>query len=71
MQNYLENDYINHRNAQKEAEEELEMKENQQNVKVMEERMGKLEEKLLTADNVSLSSQEAKIIQDVLKEFLT
>lgn len=71
MQNYLENDYINHRNAQKEAKEELEMKENEQNVKAMEERMGKLEEKLLTTDNISLSSQEAKIIQDVLKEFLT
>ncbi len=71
MQNYLENDYINHRNAQREAEEELEMKENEQNVKAMEERMGKLEEKLLTTDNISLSSQEAKIIQDVLKEFLT
>lgn len=71
MQNYLENDFVNHRNAQKEAEEELELKESQQSVKTMEERMGKLEEKLLTADNVSLSSQEAKIIQDVLKEFLT
>lgn len=71
MQNYLENDYINHRNAQREAEEELEMKENKENVKAMEERMGKLEEKLLTTDNISLSSQEAKIIQDVLKEFLT
>lgn len=71
MQNYLENDYINHRHAQREAEEELEMKENEQNVKAMEERMEKLEEKILTTDNISLSSQEAKIIQDVLKEFLT
>lgn len=71
MQNYLENDYVNHRNAQKEAKEELELKENEQNVKVMEERMGKLEKKLMSADNISLSSQDAKIIQDVLKEFLT
>lgn len=71
MQNYLENDYVNHRNAQKEAKEELELKENDQNVKVMEERMGKLEKKLMSADNISLSSQDAKIIQDVLKEFLT
>lgn len=71
MQNYLENDYLNHRKAQQEAEEELEMKEQGQNENAVEERMGKLEEKLLTVDNVSLSAQEAKIIQDVLKEFLT
>ena len=68
---YLENDYLNHRKAQQEAEEELEMKEQGQNENAVEERMGKLEEKLLTVDNVSLSAQEAKIIQDVLKEFLT
>lgn len=71
MQNYLENDYLNHRNARKEAKEELELKENEQNVKAMEERMGKLEKKLMSADNISLSTQDAKIIQDVLKEFLT
>lgn len=71
MQNYLENDYVNHYNAQREAETELETKENVENVKAMEERMGKLEEKLMATDNISISSDEAKIIQDVLKEFLT
>lgn len=71
MQNYIENEYINHRNAQKDAKEELESKENIQNVKDMEERMGKLEEKLMATENISISSDEAKIIQDVLKEFLT
>ncbi len=70
MQNYLENDFINHRNAQREAEEELEIKENAQNVKNMEQRMEKLEEKLMATENISISSDEAKIIQDVLKEFL-
>ncbi len=70
MQNYIENDYINHCNAQKDAEKELETKENLQNVKDMEERMGRLEEKLMATENISISSNEAKIIQDVLKEFL-
>lgn len=70
MQNFLENDYINHRNAQKEAKKELETKENAQNVKAMEQRMEKLEEKLMATDNISISPDEAKIIQDVLKEFL-
>lgn len=71
MQNYIENDYVNHLNVQKDAEEELETKENIQNVKEIEERMGKLEEKLMATENISISSDEAKIIQDVLKEFLT
>lgn len=63
MQNYIENDYINHCNVQKDAENELEAKENLQNVKNMEK-------KLMETDNISISSHEAKIIQDVLKEFL-
>ena len=70
MQNYVENDYVNHCNALKEEEAELEGKENGQSVKMIEERMEKIEEKLMTSENKSLSSSEAKIIQDVLKEFL-
>ena len=70
MQNYVENDYVNHCNAIKEAEAELESKESGQSVKMIEERMEKIEEKLMTSENKSLSSSEAKIIQDVLKEFL-
>lgn len=70
MQNYVENDYVNHCNAIKEAEAELESKENGQSVKMIEERMEKIEEKLMTSENKSLSPSEAKIIQDVLKEFL-
>ena len=70
MQNYVENDYVNHCNAIKEAEAELEGKENGQSVKMIEERMEKIEEKLMTSENKSLSPSEAKIIQDVLKEFL-
>lgn len=70
MQNYVENDYVNHCNAIKEAEAELESKESEQNVKLIEERMEKIEEKLMTTENKSLSPSEAKVIQDVLKEFL-
>lgn len=70
MQNYVENDYVNHCNAIKEAEAELESKESGQSVKKIEERMEKLEEKIMTSENKSLSPSEAKIIQDVLKEFL-
>lgn len=70
MQNYAENDYVNHCNIIKEAEAELKSKENVQSTKLMEERMEKIEEKLMTSEKKSLSPGEVKVIQDVLKEFL-
>ncbi|MDE6314517.1 MAG: hypothetical protein K2M46_13050 [Lachnospiraceae bacterium] len=62
MQNYIENEYKNHKEAIKEAEEELKQKEQSviQNNENSEQ----------SQRNQTLSVAEEKIIQDVIKEFL-
>lgn len=62
MQNFVENEYINHLKSQKEAKEELRKKETQDS-------FGDIKEKKKEDVN-SLSPAEQRIIQDVIKEFL-